>query len=285
LSRLDELVIRAPNVLPRLVRLAPARLASLLRRPVFLVGCGRSGKTVVAELLGQHPGIARFPDEANHLWHPRLYPWRDSALKSVIPPMWVDPARFTLGSLDARTQRDVDVLRGTLGTYQALRGKPVLLSESALITFMIPFLRENFGNPLIVHLVRDGRAVAAAWASRQSAAIDANREKYRSAGLDSSNAEVLERCAASWNAQVLEVARWSGDATIPTYRYEEFCDDPLGVVSDICVRAGLDPGPVQALPVGHVENRNDVDMARWSTAEIGRVEGVLSDGLRLYGYA
>jgi hypothetical protein len=288
--RIDRVVSNVPSLLPGVARHLPGTLTPRVERPVFLLGCGRSGKTVLAGVLGRHPDIALFPDEANFLWHPRLYPWRDSELRDRVPPIWVDPRAFTGGSLGARDSHDVDALRSTFGLYQRIRRRPILLNESALLAFMIPFLEHNFDRPVIVHLVRDGRAAASAWARRQHAAIERRRDPYRAAGYDLSFDEVLDHCAASWDQQVREVrrrvdeSRGSGHPVVE-YRYEDFCADPGGVLAAICARLEIDPAPVLATDLRHIENRNRVDIGNLPADALARMETIMAQGLGMHGYA
>jgi hypothetical protein len=278
-----------PSLLPRLARHLPGGLMPRVERPVFLLGCGRSGKTVLAELLGRHPDIALFPDEANFLWHPRLYPWRESDLRDRVPPIWFDPAAFTEKSIIARAPRDIDVLRTTFALYQRMRRRPILLNESALLAFMVPFLQTHFHRPVIVHLVRDGRAAASAWARRQHGGILRRRDRYRAAGYDLSFDEVIDRCAASWNQQVCEIrrrvdeSRASGQASFE-HRYEDFCADPGAVLTAICGQLDIDPSPVLATDMSYVENRNRVDIGDLPAATVARVAGIMTRGLTLHGY-
>lgn len=46
----------------------PSDKSDELRRPVFVVGCMRSGTTILADLLGEHPEIVHCPFELRHIW-------------------------------------------------------------------------------------------------------------------------------------------------------------------------------------------------------------------------
>jgi hypothetical protein len=87
-----------------LAMIAPDFMASKLKNPFFFVGCGRSGTTLLADLLASHPDIAVYPYEANEMWHPTSFPWHRSDVRT--PPIWLDPYAFTEASLNTRTQHD-----------------------------------------------------------------------------------------------------------------------------------------------------------------------------------
>jgi len=68
-------------------------------RPGFIIGCARSGTSVLRRALGRQSGIVAFPGEANDWWHPNDYPWVEKG--STLPPLWVNPRSFTNGSLSS----------------------------------------------------------------------------------------------------------------------------------------------------------------------------------------
>ncbi len=63
-----------------LAPLVPARW--VLRNPVFVVGCGRSGTTALGRLLAQHPGVV-YLNEPRPIWHldPQTDVWSEGALE------------------------------------------------------------------------------------------------------------------------------------------------------------------------------------------------------------
>src|SRR3990170_432882 len=63
------------------------------RDPIFIIGTGRCGTTLLVRILNSHPSLSGFPGEANELWHPMLEPYESSSFD--IPPIEVDPKRFS----------------------------------------------------------------------------------------------------------------------------------------------------------------------------------------------
>lgn len=244
---------------------------------------------MLAELLGTHPHVALYPGEANHLWHPRLYPWRYSPHRETVPPIWVDPLAFAAGSARVRTARDVRALKATFAAYQMLARKPVLVNESALTAVLLAFIRSEFPDARIVHMVRDGRAVAAAWARRQHEQITLHRELYAAADLDLALDDVLDHCASSWNAQVLHVRDSTASPTpgrgdIFEVRYEDFCAHPDEKLEQVAEWLGLGPWRTH-LRTEHIENRNAMDMAAVPPDALTRATARMQSGLELFGYA
>lgn len=68
------------RVIQMLAPLVPARW--VLRNPVFVVGCGRSGTTALGRLLAQHPGVV-YLNEPRTIWHldPQTDVWSEGALE------------------------------------------------------------------------------------------------------------------------------------------------------------------------------------------------------------
>ena len=66
----------------RLMRLAAQLVpgTGALVRPVFVIGCGRSGTTVLGQILGRHPRLA-YLNEPRDIWlyEPRTDIWSASA--------------------------------------------------------------------------------------------------------------------------------------------------------------------------------------------------------------
>lgn len=286
---LDQVLRDSPTLLPRIVRVMPRLASRRLRQPVFIVGCGRSGKTVLAGVLGRHPAIALYPGEANRLWHPQLYPWRESPLRSEVPPIWVDPAGFARGSLTHRRPLDSEILSASFGAYQAVRRRPILLNESALLVVLIPFILQHFDHPTLIHFVRDGRAAASAWARRQYRTIRSDPEPYAVASLDFDFDGVLDCCARSWAWQVSEVKRLRDEGHLPDnafreLRYEDFCHDPVETLAPVCEVLEIDPAPLERLDLEYVENRNPDDLAGLTPRQRRRIEGLMADALEGFGY-
>ena len=80
-----------------LAAVMPRVFARRVHEPIFFVGCGRSGTTLLARILATNPEIAVYPYEGNELWHPGAFPWYRSHRETL--PIWADPYGFTEASL------------------------------------------------------------------------------------------------------------------------------------------------------------------------------------------
>jgi hypothetical protein len=122
-------------------------------RPVFIVGCGRSGTTILGTALSKHRHIA-YLNEPDHLWT-RAYPEAD---------VWTARARARGGRL-ALTAADVERRKsrklGRLFRFEAIRaGRPVLVEKLPVNNFRLDFIHRIFPDARFVHIYRNGLEVA-----------------------------------------------------------------------------------------------------------------------------
>jgi hypothetical protein len=121
----------------------------VLDRPVFVVGCGRSGTTVLGEALGAHPDVA-YLNEPRDLWSldPRANIWRPG------------PGAIVLSAGDL-TGELATGLRSRLADCVRSSGRTRLAEKLPINSFRIGYLNALCPDAFFVHMIRDGRAVAA----------------------------------------------------------------------------------------------------------------------------
>ncbi len=230
-----------------------------LNNPIFLIGCARSGTTLLSELLGSHPEVANW-SELNDIWDPQGYPWHASTYET--PPVWANPTAYT-----SRWWRDTEPrteqLRALFGLYQWLRRRPYFLNKTPLNTFRIPYLLTMFPTARFIHLIRDGRAVVFSYTHKQLEKINAYPEPYQAIGLASSFDELAHRLAKFWKANLAEVEQQdaklglSKRSLLLEVTYEDLCADTVTVLDRICDYLGLAPGQLSlAARQMALENQN-----------------------------
>jgi LPS sulfotransferase NodH len=229
----------------RLAALAARALPARPERPVFLIGCARSGTSILKRRIALHPDVAGYPSEANHLWHPRSYPW--VASDRTRPPLWADPARFSALSLgdwdDAHGRR----IASEFGWYQRLWRKPVFLNKSAMVAFILPAIVRLFPDARILHIQREAAAVALSYARKEHAKMQGSLPAYRAAGYAMDFDAMLLRMAANWSEHEREIERarraLALDARGAYFRlaYEDLCAEPEAWLAKTHEFLGLDP--------------------------------------------
>lgn len=148
---------------------------------VFLVGCLRSGTTLLQRLVDAHPEIAVIHETQ---WVPRWYERRrgvtaDGAVTPALVPRLLEHRRFGRMELDARAVarvaagRDIHYRRFVSELFDLhgeLKGKALVGEKSPGYVRHIPTLHELWPDARIVHLIRDGRDVcssARAWSKAE----------------------------------------------------------------------------------------------------------------------
>lgn len=189
---------------------------TLLRAPIFVTGCPRSGTTFVGTLLGAHPRVAYWNEPPD--------------IMAYCPRVFLGEVTFE----EARAfYRDV-YLRWLRG--QHLDGVTHFAEKCPRHVLVLPFLVRAFPEGRVVHVLRDGRAVAnslvrTGWLSDTPAAPGGHRARYY---VPPGRRECFEtttdagRAALVWDIYVRAglAARALGPARYMEIRYEDVLGDP-----------------------------------------------------------
>ena len=126
---------------------------SPIKSPVFILGCGRSGTTILGNLLAQHPSVT-YLHEPRALWT-SAYPETD---------IWTERAVARHGKL-VFTESDVNprktrALRKLFALEVRKSRRPILVEKLPINNFRLPFIREMFPDCRFIHIWRNGLEVA-----------------------------------------------------------------------------------------------------------------------------
>jgi hypothetical protein len=238
-----------------------------IEKPIFIVGSGRSGTTILYNCLSVCPEVCWFSNLTAR--YPRLsklavlhrvleVPFVGDKVKKGI----IRSSRFTIrpseggkiyhaycGFEHARKTTEDDLsegmecrLKGIIREHLRLTGKSRFLNKQTSNTQRIGLMNRMFPDAYYVHLLRDGRAVAnslfrVAWWSD----VDIWWLGYRPPRWKEMGREPIELCALHWRRDVEEILqnkRLFGDRYIEV-RYEELVRDTRGVISTIADCCGL----------------------------------------------
>jgi hypothetical protein len=196
------------------VRFRPS--ASPLRdRVVVVLGAARSGTTWLHRLISAHPLVAG--TETGETW-----------LFTDVAPVWADAVRAHAG--------DGAVLTGMRGFCDSLlvtmrdriAPKATHVCEKTPTTvWRLPVLAQMYPDALYIHVVRDGRDVAASLARTWTGGAEPSVEE-------------VEAAAREWVEAVGAVRRAA--PALPRFhqvRYEDLLEDPQRVVADLWAWIGL----------------------------------------------
>ena len=110
-------------------------------RPIFVVGCSRSGTTAVYNVLGMAPGLASMNKESHHFWN-SLHPLSERNWDS-----------HTLNVMDVKERDRLEVSR----FYFRHLGEKRFVDKANQNCFRIPYLHSLFPDAYFVYVKRDGR--------------------------------------------------------------------------------------------------------------------------------
>ena len=275
------------SALIRLANLAPDFWGARVRNPLFVIGCARSGTTLLQSLLAQHRDIANW-SEASILWDPSGYYWSVSARET--PPLWVDPEGYT-----ARWRRDNlprgREIRASFGLFQGITRKPYLLNKNPENLFRIPDILSIFPEAHIVHIVRDGRAVVSSSLKRMLRKVEKWPEFHRLAEVDFSEDEMAVRMSVFWRKSMCEVEsqdralNLKAGGKLLEIRYEDLCENRSEPLRQICELVGLRGDRFQpAVWRMPVESRNFKWKQRFTPQLVEQMEAAMQPKLADWGY-
>jgi Sulfotransferase family len=271
-------------------------------RPIFLVGCPRSGTTLLTTMLHAHPRLA-FPPETRFLLptYEQRASYGDLSVRAnrikLAKAITARPTRFGDLGLDRDTVVTAiadgpPTLGSALGIvwreFARSRGKARWGEKRPAYWRHMAVVARLFPDAQFVHLMRDPRACVASL----------QRVSWAEGGV--------EDAAAVWVLAERELRRFARRLDRPSYhalRYEDLIADPERVLGELCAFLGedFDPGMlsyqeaardiVPERKTWHDNTRGALDASRteaWRDqlhpAEIRLVEVAARGGLRRWGY-
>lgn len=145
-------------------------------RPFFVVGCGRSGSTLLQTLLDAHPNLAIPPETLVYSRFGNIFSfYGDLSLRAnrgqLIRDL-LDDAYFQMWGIDisvsdvenvVRSPTRAGVIEALFHLYAEKRGARRWGDKSPNHVHQLSLIKEDFPAAKLIHLVRDGRDVAEAW--------------------------------------------------------------------------------------------------------------------------
>ena len=125
----------------------------VLDKPVFVIGCGRSGTTILGHLLSQHKRLA-YLNEPRHLWkqcYPQTEIWSTNASKI--------PGQLYLTKNDSNPKATLK-LKQLFSIEAKLQGANRLVEKLPINSYRVDFITSMFPDAQFIHIIRNGVAVA-----------------------------------------------------------------------------------------------------------------------------
>jgi len=259
--------------------------------PIFIVGCARSGTTLLRDLLRAHPRLT-FPIESHFIpafgkayGDPRSAREAIRLARRILNFGWVRPWGLPLAPedfTDCRSYRQV-VCR-LFEAWARQENKPRWGDKTPRYVLWIPELVALFPGAKIIHIYRDGRDVALSWLAARFGPVN------------------LYMAAGGWKRRVRR-GRQAG-AALPKssyleVQYEQLLQQPRHVMERVCAFIGepfdeavLRPSrlaaPFRGTPPAFAAEIVSGNWAKWKTKMSQRdrilFESVAGDLLEELGY-
>ena len=170
----ETLLTTADNDPVREPDLSNMRMSQITARheaPVFVVGCPRSGTTLLYDMLLSSGGFAVYPAESNvfNVLQPRFGDLGQLRNRQQLLNVWLRSKLFRASGLDAvevhkevlnRCSNAGDFLEIIMGQIARAQGVHRWADNSPEELLYLRAIKKQLPNALIIHVIRDGRDVA-----------------------------------------------------------------------------------------------------------------------------
>ena len=223
-----------------------------VRRPIFIIGCGRSGTTILGTALSQHREVT-YLNEPRYLWF-SAYPKTD---------VWSIKAKARKGKL-LLTETDIEQRKSNklsrLFRYETIISRrSVLIEKLPINNFRLNFIQQIFPDARFIHIYRNGLEVAKSIEklSEQGHWFGSKSYKWEQLVDYSMNLDDVHNltalCTTYFDKGLLEwrlstesavtFLRSLSDNTFFELNYDQFLADPVKSVSQIFDFIGVDNDP------------------------------------------
>jgi hypothetical protein len=231
---------------------------------LFIVGCARSGTTLVHRIVDAHPEIAISPEMH---WITRQFKSRNGLVASELVSELTRHKRFAQfeipreqfeGLLDPGEALPYPTfLRRVFGLYGKIKNKPLVGNKTPAYVRNMPTFHALWPDAKFVHIIRDGRDVCMSILNWKKA--------ERTVGRYASWDEDPVSTTALWWERKVRKAREDGAALGPglyhEMHYEDLVDDPQRECKRLCEFLGV-PYDEAMIRFAEGKTRTDLPNAR-----------------------
>ncbi|HST11285.1 MAG TPA: sulfotransferase [Terriglobales bacterium] len=283
--------------------LTSARAAPRSKAPVFVLGCPRSGTTLLYHMLLSAGNFVVYRAESQvfNLLEPRFGDLRVPGNRRKLLTAWENSSLFTKTGLEAdQIERDVmencenagDFLRIVMESMARKQGVERWAETTPDHLLALPRIKQTIPNALVIHIIRDGRDVA----------LSLEKQHWIRPFPWDHGKELLS--AAVYWEWIVNEGRRHGQALGNDYkevRYEELVANPRATLAEVgrFIGQDLDYDQIQRVGIGSVSRPNSSfggeqksggfhPVARWknslSKQQLTQIEGLIGQTLDALGY-
>jgi hypothetical protein len=269
------------------------------KAPVFVIGCSRSGTTLLYHMILSSGNFAvyRMESQIFTLLEPRFRPLSKPRNKRRMLDAWYGTRLYQRSGLEsseveprimAECQNGGDFLRIIMEEMCHKQGVERWADTTPEHLLYIRRIKETIPNALIIHVIRDGRDVALSWEKLS---------QIRPFPWDRQRSAVAAAIYWEW---IVNKGRQAGRELIGDYievRYEDLVRKPAEVLRNLepFIEHGLDYERITKVGIGSVSAPNTAfeegqrtPIGRWMTnlpqEELSTIETLVGGTLRQLGY-
>jgi hypothetical protein len=236
----------------------------LPKKRIFLVGCPRSGTTLLQSLLAAHPQITSFPeskffDYLNPRYEPkrRVLGMASKAAKAQLGKFLREMGREDMGERLPRhaifASQYTRAFLGILDTLCQTRGKSIWIEKSPPHLRNIAYIQTLVKEARFIHILRNGADVVASL-------YEVTRKYPKSAW---GNPWSLDKCIDWWIEDIQISLRHRQESNHTLVRYEDLVEDPKSILMELCQFIGVDFYESMLQGYGDVAKQVSLDREPW----------------------
>jgi len=219
---------------------------SLTESPIFIVGPGRSGTTLVRSILSAHSRISITPEMQFMQWvdqredvrkAPRDFEafWKEYTSWVRFTDLNVDPGRC-LELIGQQGSRDFqNIFKAVLAAYAEKTGAARVGEKSPSHVRYIGTLLEWFPNSRIIIMLRDPRAVVSSQLGTPYVQERITETSFRRGYFVESRMREVIRYSDDWSMIFDEIVpKWESDSRVRVHSYEKLAHNPEKEVRSMC---------------------------------------------------
>ncbi len=248
-----------------------------LEKPIFIIGCSRSGTTIFNEIFSKHQDVANW-SEAAQVFDLNYYSSDGDDLKLEKNASHFESYRLRLFF--------------KLSMYARRRKR--FMNKHPQNSMRIRYLNSIFPDAVFVHLIRDGRAVV--FSNYMKTVKDKFRKRYPFGKFpkpelwrDYENLPLLMQFSHQWVDITRYIRNTANEILKPDryieLRYEDFCREPHKILGELDAFCGLDirRRDYRMVP-GELKNYNFKWQDRLNEKDILEMEQIIGSCMTELGY-
>lgn len=144
-----------------------------VRKPIYIMGMGRSGSTILGKVLSMHKEVG-FLNEPKVIWY------TVDKQDDVNGNFYLGPAKYRFDADDVTPVKRKTIQR-IYGYYEAITGTDRIVDKNPEVIYRVPYVRQLFPDARFIFLVRNGWDTTYSttlWSKREGRTVEGTVEDW-----------------------------------------------------------------------------------------------------------